>query len=563
MNLAPSRPGRVFAVAATLAANAATYDLVVRHGTIYDGTGAPPFVGDLAVTGDQVARVGQVPENAGKVEIEARGLAVAPGFINMLSWAGESLLADGRAQSDVRQGVTLEVMGEGESFGPLTEGMRRELQANQGDLTYEVTWRTLGEYLEHLVRRGVSVNVASFVGASTVRVHELGYANRPPSPAELARMKSLVQQAMKEGALGVASALIYAPGGYAKTEELIALAQVAAASDGVYISHLRSEGNGLIPALEEFFRIAREARVRAEIYHFKAAGQTNWAKLDDAIARIEAARAAGLPVTADMYTYTAAGTGLNATMPTWVQEGGFIAWARRLQDPAVRARLKREMNQPSAAWENFFLGVGTPDRILLTGFRNERLKPLTGQTLAQVAASRGTAPEDTIMDLIVEDRSRVEAVYFLMSEENLRKEVSLPWMSFCSDEAALMPDGVFLRANPHPRAYGNFARLLGRYVREAKLVPLEAAVRRLSALPAQTLKLDRRGMLQAGFYADVVVFDPDGVQDRATFEKPHQYSVGVRHVLVNGVPVIQAGEHTGATPGRVVRGPGYTGAGRR
>jgi N-acyl-D-amino-acid deacylase len=361
----------------------------------------------------------------------------------------------------------------------------------------------------------------------------------------------------------VASALIYAPGGYAKTEELIALAQVAAASDGVYISHLRSEGNGLIPALEEFFRIAREARVRAEIYHFKAAGQTNWAKLDDAIARIEAARAAGLPVTADMYTYTAAGTGLNATMPTWVQEGGFIAWARRLQDPAVRARLKREMNQPSAAWENFFLGVGTPDRILLTGFRNERLKPLTGQTLAQVAASRGTAPEDTIMDLIVEDRSRVEAVYFLMSEENLRKEVSLPWMSFCSDEAALMPDGVFLRANPHPRAYGNFARLLGRYVREAKLVPLEAAVRRLSALPAQTLKLDRRGMLQAGFYADVVVFDPDGVQDRATFEKPHQYSVGVRHVLVNGVPVIRAGEHTGATPGRVVRGPGYTGAGRR
>jgi N-acyl-D-amino-acid deacylase len=343
MNLAPSRPGRVFAVAATLAANAATYDLVVRHGTIYDGTGAPPFVGDLAVTGDQVARVGQVPENAGKVEIEARGLAVAPGFINMLSWAGESLLADGRAQSDVRQGVTLEVMGEGESFGPLTEGMRRELQANQGDLTYEVTWRTLGEYLEHLVRRGVSVNVASFVGASTVRVHELGYANRPPSPAELARMKSLVQQAMKEGALGVASALIYAPGGYAKTEELIALAQVAAASDGVYISHLRSEGNGLIPALEEFFRIAREARVRAEIYHFKAAGQTNWAKLDDAIARIEAARAAGLPVTADMYTYTAAGTGLNATMPTWVQEGGFIAWARRLQDPAVRARLKREI----------------------------------------------------------------------------------------------------------------------------------------------------------------------------------------------------------------------------
>jgi N-acyl-D-amino-acid deacylase len=368
---------------------------------------------------------------------------------------------------------------------------------------------------------------------------------------------------MEEGALGLASALIYAPGCYAKTDELIALAKVAAAHDGLYISHLRSEGNALLDALDEFLRIAREAGIRAEVYHLKAAGQTNWTKLDQVIARVESARAAGLSVTADMYTYTAAGTGLDATMPTWVQEGGFVAWARRLQDQAVRARLKREMNQPSDQWENFYLGVGTPDRIRLAGFKNERLKPLTGLTLAQVAARRGTSPEDTIMDLVIEDGSRVEAIFFLMSEDNVRKEVRLPWVSFCSDEGALMPDGVFLRSNPHPRAYGNFARLLGRYVREERLIPLEEAVRRLSALPAQNLKLDRRGVLRPGHYADVVVFDPATVQDRATFERPHQYALGVRHVWVNGVPVIKDGEHTGATPGRVVRGPGYTGSGPR
>jgi N-acyl-D-amino-acid deacylase len=538
---------------------AQTHDVVLRNGTIYDGSGSAPLVADVAVSGDKIAEVGSVPANAGRVELDVRGLAVVPGFINMLSWACESLIADGRAQSDVRQGVTLEVMGEGESFGPLTPAMKEAMQNRQGDLKYMVEWNTLGEYLNHLVRRGVSVNIASFVGATTVRIHEIGYSNRRPTQTELERMTGLVKQAMEEGALGVSSALIYAPGCYARTDELIALAKVAAASDGVYISHLRSEGDRLLEALDEFITIAREARCRSEIYHFKVAGQSNWHKLDEALSRIESARAAGLKITANMYTYTAAGTGLNATMPTWVQEGGFDAWLRRLRDPNIRARLKKEMNQPGKDWENYYLAVGSPQGILLAGFRNEKLKHLTGLTLAQVAATRKTSPEDTIFDLVLEDGSRVDAVFFLISEENLRRQLRLPWVSFGSDEAAFMPDGIFLRSMPHPRAYGNFARLLGKYVRDEKLIPLQEAIHRLTGLPAENLKLDRRGRLQKGFYADVVVFDPATVQDFATYTQPHQYSSGVKHVWVNGVQVIKDGNHTGAKPGRVVRGPGYKG----
>jgi N-acyl-D-amino-acid deacylase len=494
------------------------------------------------------------------VEIDAAGLAVAPGFINMLSWATESLIADGRSQSDIRQGVTLEVFGEGWSMGPLNEAMRREMLERQGDIKYEIPWTTLGEYLEYLVRRGVSTNVASFVGATTVRIHVLGYENRPPTPEEMERMRQLVRQAMEEGALGVGSSLIYAPAFYASTEELIELCKVAAEYGGMYISHIRSEGNRLLEAIDELIRIAREAKIPAEIYHLKAAGRANWPKLDEAIRRIEAARAQGLRITANMYPYTAGATGLDAAMPPWVQEGGHRAWIERLKNPAIRQRVTREMRTPTDRWENLYLMAGSPENVLLVGFKNEALKPLTGKTLAEVARLRGRSPEDTIIDLVIEDDSRVGAVYFLMSEENVRKQIALPWMSFGSDAESLAPEGVFLKANPHPRAYGTFARVLGRYVREEKIIPLEEAIRRMTSLPAENLKLDRRGRLKVGYFADVVVFDPAKVQDHATYERPHQYATGVIHVFVNGVPVLRNGEHTGATPGRVVRGPGYKAA---
>jgi N-acyl-D-amino-acid deacylase len=494
------------------------------------------------------------------VEIDAAGLAVAPGFINMLSWATESLIADGRSQSDIRQGVTLEVFGEGWSMGPLNEAMRREMLERQGDIKYEIPWTTLGEYLEYLVRRGVSTNVASFVGATTVRIHVLGYENRPPTPEEMERMRQLVRQAMEEGALGVGSSLIYAPAFYASTEELIELCKVAAEYGGMYISHIRSEGNRLLEAIDELIRIAREAKIPAEIYHLKAAGRANWPKLDEAIRRIEAARAQGLRITANMYPYTAGATGLDAAMPPWVQEGGHRAWIERLKNPAIRQRVTREMRTPTDRWENLYLMAGSPENVLLVGFKNEALKPLIGKTLAEVARLRGRSPEDTIIDLVIEDDSRVGAVYFLMSEENVRKQIALPWMSFGSDAESLAPEGVFLKANPHPRAYGTFARVLGRYVREEKIIPLEEAIRRMTSLPAENLKLDRRGRLKVGYFADVVVFDPAKVQDHATYERPHQYATGVIHVFVNGVPVLRNGEHTGATPGRVVRGPGYKAA---
>jgi N-acyl-D-amino-acid deacylase len=534
-----------------------TFDLLIRNGTVYDGSGRTPIVADLAIQGDRIAALGRLTNARARMEVDARGLTVAPGFINMLSWATESLIEDGWSQSDIRQGVTLEVMGEGDSMGPLTPMMKRDLVAQQSDVRYRIRWTTLGEYLDYLVRRGVSCNVASFVGATSIRVHELGYADRAPTPAELERMKTLVRQAMEEGALGVASALIYAPGFYAKTDELVELAKVAAEYDGLYISHLRSEGNRFLEALDEFLATARAANCRAELYHLKAAGPANWAKLGAAIQKIEAARAAGQRVTADMYTYVAGATGLDAAMPPWVQEGGYSAWVQRLKDPAIRERVKREMTAPADTWENFFNLAGSPTNILLVSFKNPKLRPLTGKTLAEAARLRGRSPADTAMDLVIEDGTRVGTIYFLMSEENVRRQLKLPWVSFCSDSASLAPEGAFLKSNPHPRAYGTFARLLGRYVRDEKLVPLEDAIRRLTSLPAGNLKLDRRGSLQPGYFADVVVFDPAKIQDHATFEQPHQYSTGVVHVFVNGVQVLKNGRHTGAKPGRVVRGPGW------
>jgi N-acyl-D-amino-acid deacylase len=539
------------------AGRAADYDLLIRHGQIYDGSGKPPRTGAVAINGDTIADLGELKDARAKREIDANGLAVAPGFINMLSWANESLIQDGRSQSDLRQGVTLEVMGEGSSMGPLTDAMKKEMLEQQGDIKFAVEWTTLGEYLDDLVKRGIACNVASFVGATTVRIHEVGYANRPPTAPELERMKDLVRQAMAEGALGVGSSLIYAPAFYARTDELIALCKVAAESEGMYISHIRSEGSRLLEAADELITIAKEAKIPAEFYHLKAAGKPNWNKLDSLLQKIQAARANGLQITADMYTYVAAGTGLDAAMPPWVQEGGLKEWVKRLKDPATRQRVKREMATPTDQWENFFVAAGSPENILLVGFKNEKLKPLIGKTLAQVAQLRGTSPQETAMDLVIEDSGRVDTIYFLMSEDNVRKQLTLPWVSFGSDEASLAPEGVFLKSNPHPRAYGNVARLLGKYVRDEKLIPLEQAIHRLTTLPAENLKLNRRGALKAGYFADVVIFDPAQIQDHATFEKPHQYSTGVRDVFVNGVQVLKNGEHTDAKPGRVVRGPGW------
>ena len=537
-----------------------SYDVLIRGGRIYDGGGGVPFTGDVAIKGDTIVLVGSVPEARARREIDATGLAVAPGFINMLSWATESLIVDGRSQSDIRQGVTLEVFGEGWSMGPLNDAMKKEAVELQGDIKYDIKWTTLGEYLDYLVTMGVSTNVASFVGATTLRIHELGYEDRPPTSEELNRMRALARQAMEEGALGVGSSLIYAPAFYAKTDELVALAKVAARHGGSYISHMRSEGNKLLEAVDELITIAREARIPAEIYHLKAAGSGNWDKLDAVVAKVEAARAQGLRISADMYTYTAGSTGLDAAMPPWVQEGGAKAWFERLKDPRIRERVAREMLTPADTWENLFLAAG-PDKVLLVGFKSGALKPLTGKTLAQVAAMRGRTPEQTAIDLVVEDQSRVETVYFLMSEENVRREIALPWISFGSDAESLAPEGVFLKSSRHPRTYGNVARLLGTYVRDEGIIPLEEAVRRLTSLPAGNLGIKGRGWLTPGGLADIVVFDPARIADHATYENPHQYATGVLHVFVNGVQVLDNGEHTGATPGRVVRGPGYRGPG--
>ncbi|KAA0224274.1 D-aminoacylase [candidate division KSB1 bacterium] len=531
------------------------YDLIIRNAMIYDGSGAAPAAGAIAINADTIAAAGKLENAVGKQEIDAQGLAVAPGFINMLSWATVSLIEDGRSQSDIRQGVTLEVFGEGWSMGPLDEKMKQEEKAQQGDIKYDIPWTTLGEYLDYLAARGISTNIASFVGATTVRIHEVGYDNRPPTPEELERMKALVRQAMEEGALGVGSSLIYAPAFYAKTDELIELCKVAAEHGGMYISHIRSEGNRLLESVDELIEIARAANIPAEIYHLKAAGRTNWHKMDEVIARIESARAAGLQITADMYTYTAGATGLDAAMPPWVQEGGYQAWVQRLQDSAIRKRVIKEMTEPTDEWENLFLHAG-PENVLLVGFKSDSLKYLTGKSLAEVASMRNSTPPETAIDLVIQDGSRVESVYFLMSEDNIKKQIALPWVSFDSDAASQAPEGNFLKSSVHPRAYGNFARLLGKYVREEKVISLQEAIRRLTTLPAGNLKIKKRGSLAPGYFADVVVFDPATIQDHATFENPQQYATGVQHVFVNGEQVLKDGEHTGAKPGRVVRGPG-------
>jgi N-acyl-D-amino-acid deacylase len=534
----------------------ATYDVVIRSGRIYDGSGGASYVADVAIKDDRIEAIGTIEPDADLV-IDARGLAVAPGFINMLSWATESLIEDGRSQSDIRQGVTLEVMGEGTSMGPLNEKMKQDAAQSQGDIKFSIEWNTLGEYLDYLAKKGVSTNVASFVGAATVRIYALGHEDRKPTQQELDLMRELVAQAMQEGAVGVSSALIYAPGVYADTDELIALSQVAGQYGGMYITHLRSEGNDLLAALDELIATARKANVAVEVYHMKVAGQANWPKLDAMIGKIEQARAQGLRVTADMYTYTAGATGLDAAMPPWVQAGGHEAWVERLKDPTIRQRVLKEMTTPTREWENLFLLAGKAENVLLVEFKNEKLKHLTGKTLAEVAKMRAKSPAETAIDLVIEDDSRVGTVYFLMSEENVKKQLILPWVSFCSDAGSLACEGVFLKSNVHPRAYGNVARLLGKYVRQEKVITLAEAIKRLTCLPAENLKLDRRGRLEKGYYADVVVFDPEMIIDHATFEKPHQYATGMKHVFVNGTQVLKDGEHTGAMPGRVVRGPGY------
>ena len=543
------------AMALPAAAADVPYDVLIRGGTVYDGTGGPPRRADVAIRGDRIVAIGPLAAASAHRVIDATGLAVAPGFINMLSHSETSLIADSRSQGEIRQGVTTEVFGEG-SMGPLSKAMKAYRALRMGDFKYDMPWTTLSEYLQHLETRGIAPNVASFVSAATVRENVIGFENRAPTFEELERMKELVRREMEEGALGVTSALIYTPAQYAKTEELIELSKVASRYQGKFIAHMRSEGDRLLEAIDEMIRIAKEASLPVEIYHLKAAGRSNWGKLDEAIAKIEGARKAGVRITADMYTYTAGATGFDACMPPWALEGGYDALFQRLADGPTRQRIKDEMTRPAATWENLCHAASTPDNVLLVGFRNDALKPLTGKTLAEVAKTRGQDWPETVMDLVREDRSRVGVVYYLMSEENVRKQIKLPWVSFGSDAGSMATEGVFLRSSTHPRAYGNFARLLGKYVRDEKLIPLAEAVRKLSGLPAETLGLDRRGLLKEGMFADVVVFDPATIADKATFEKPHQYSIGVRHVLVNGVPVLKDGEPTDATPGRALHGPG-------
>lgn len=560
-------------IAAAACADAANYDVLISGGTVYDGSGAAPFVGDVAINGDRVVAVGDLSAATAESVVDATGLAVSPGFVNMLSWATESLIVDGRSQGDLRQGVTLEVFGEGNSLGPMNAAMKEEWLETFVDYVgseqraaellggaVEVPWTTLGDYLEFLETKGISTNVASFLGATTTRIHELGYADRAPNEEELERMRQLVHTAMREGAMGIGSSLIYAPAFYAKTDELVAISSVAAEYGGMYISHMRSEGNRLLEAVEELIGISRAAGLPAEIYHLKQGGEQNWDKLDQVIEMVEAARAEGLRITADMYNYIAGSTGLDAAMPPWVQEGGYDAWAERLRDPSVRARVAAEMVAQQDDWENLMQGA-TPEGSLLVEFRNPNLRGYIGRTLADVATERGTSAQKTAMDLVVEDGSRVQVVYFLMSEDNVKRQIALPWVSFDSDAGSMAPEPPFTDGSTHPRAYGNFARLLGKYVREEGVIPLEEAIRKLTSLPTTNLSISDRGMLAEGYYADVVVFDPATIIDHATFEDPHQYSTGVVHVFVNGGQVLRDGEHTGATPGRVVRGPGWTGGG--
>jgi N-acyl-D-amino-acid deacylase len=541
-----------------VAARAQDFDVIIKGGAVYDGTGGEAQRVDLAIKGDRIAGLGDFKDACAKTIVNASGIAVAPGFINMLSWSTESLIQDGRSQSEIRQGVTTEIMGEGESMGPMNDRVREFMLKQQADIKYDITWKTLTEYLQFLEKRGISCNVASFIGATTIRQNVIGFDDRPPTPQELDQMRELVRKEMEAGALGIGTSLIYPPAFYAKTDELIELCKVAAKYKGKYISHMRSEGNQLLEAFDELLRIAREAKIPAEVYHIKAAGQKNWPKLDEFLSQIEAARKEGLNIRANMYTYTAAGTGLDACFPPWTEDGGYEALFKRLRDPATREKIKAEVKIDSDKWENLYLGAGSPDKILLAAFKSDKLKSLTGKTLAEVAKMRGKDPIDTAMDLVAEDESRIGTIYYVMSEENVKKELAKPWISFGSDEASQAPEGPFLKSNPHPRAYGNFARVLGKYVRDEKVITLPEAIRRLSALPASNLGLDHRGFLKEGMFADVVVFDPATIADHATFEKPHQYATDVKHVFVNGVQVIKDGEHTNAKPGRALWGPGKT-----
>jgi N-acyl-D-amino-acid deacylase len=544
-------------LASAAPAQGPAYDVIISGGTIYDGSGGKPYVGAVAIKGGKIVAVGSRIRGEAKTTVDAKGLAVAPGFINMLSWATESLIADGRSMSDIKQGVTLEVFGEGWSMGPLNPKMKADAVKAQSDIKYDISWTTLGEYLNGLTAKGITPNVASYVGATTVRIHELGEGDVDPTPDQLKRMQALVRQAMNEGAFGVGSSLIYAPASFAETPELIALTKAGAACGGGYISHMRSEGDRLIEAVDELIAISRASGARAEIYHMKQGGKDNWGKLPQVIARVEAARKAGLKITANMYTYTAGATGLDAAMPLWVQAGGEEAWIARLKDPVVRAKVIAEMKAKGNGWENLYYSAGGADKLLFLSFKNPKLKPLTGKTLAEVAAMRGTSPEDTIVDLVIEDGSRVGTAYFLMDEANVAKQTALPWMSFGSDEASEAPEGAFLLSASHPRAYGTFARFLGKYARDGKTASLAEAVRRLSGFPASNLGLKDRGLLRAGYQADLAIFDPAKIADTATYANSKSYAVGMRHVFVNGVQVLKDGEHTGAKPGQVVRGPGW------
>lgn len=532
------------------------YDVVIRNAQVIDGSGEPAYSADLGVRADTIAFIGDLSNEVGEIEIDAQGMVITPGFINMLSWAVESLIEDGKSQSDIRQGVTLEVFGEGESWGPLTEVSKASLLAAQGDIKYDITWNSLSEYLEFLEEKGVSTNVASFIGATTLRINTVGFEDRAATAAELQTMRDMVEAEMQGGALGIASSLIYAPAFYSNTEELIEISKVAAKYHGMYISHMRSEGDRLLESLDELIQIADEADIRAEVYHLKMAGVKNWNKFDQVVAKIDSARSAGLEITTDMYTYVAGATGLDAAMPPWVQEGGLQAWIERLKDPAIRKRVEVEMKDPNVPWESLMQASGSADKMLLVGFVNDSLKYLTGKSLLEVSEMRGTSPEQTAMDLVVQDGSRVGTVYFLMSEENVKKQIALPYMSFGSDGGSMAPEGVFLKSSTHPRAYGNFARVLGKYVRDEKVISLEEAIYKLSGLPASNLKIQKRGLLKPGFYADLVIFDPEAVQDHATFDNPQQYATGISHVFVNGTQVLENGEHTGSLPGRAIWGPG-------
>lgn len=535
------------------------YDILITNATIYDGSGEKPIIGSVAINGDKIADLGNLENVTGKKEIDANGMAVSPGFINMLSWATESLIEDGRGMSDIKQGVTLEVMGEGWSMGPINETMKASSIKSQGDIKYDIPWTTLGQYLAFLEKKGVAPNVASFMGATTARIHELGYEDRAPTVEELERMQQLVRQAMEEGAMGIGSSLIYAPAFYAKTDELIALCQIAGEYGGRYITHMRSEGNKLLEGVDEVLTIAKEAKIGAEIYHMKAGGQNNWPKMDLMIAKIDSAQQAGLDITTNMYNYVAGATGLDASMPPWVQEGGYKEWVERLKDETIRAKVKAAMKKDAADWENLYFSAGSADNLLLVGFKSDSLKKYTGKSLAEVAAIRGTDAEDTAIDLVIQDGSRVGTVYFLMSEENIKKQIQLPYITFGSDAGALATEGAFIKSSTHPRAYGNVARLLGKYVREEQVISLAEAIKKLTSLPAEHLKIRNRGLLKQGYFADIVIFDPTTIQDKATFENPHQYAEGVAHVFVNGIQVLEDGEATGQFGGRVVRGPGWTG----